>query len=67
MTEKNYKNIDTLCLREGYGHGNGEANLPPITQSTTFTYESTDQVAELFNLNDPGFFYTRLANPTVDA
>lgn len=67
MTEKIYKNIDTACLRAGYEPGNGEANLPPITQSTTFTYESTDQVAELFNLNDPGFFYTRLGNPTVDA
>lgn len=66
MTEKNYKNIDTACLRAGYTPGNGQANIPPITQSTTFNYGSTKQVADLFDLNDPGFFYTRLGNPTTD-
>lgn len=66
MTEKTYKNIDTACLRAGYAPGNGEANIPPITQSTTFNYESSKQVADLFDLNDPGFFYTRLGNPTTD-
>lgn len=66
MTEKIYKNIDTACLRAGYTPGNGEANIPPIIQSTTFNYSSTQQVAEIFDLNDPGFFYTRLGNPTTD-
>ena len=66
MTEKNYKKIETACLRAGYTPGNGQANIPPITQSTTFNYGSTRQVADLFDLNDPGFFYTRLGNPTTD-
>ena len=63
---KEYKNIDTACLKAGYEPKNGEANIPPIVQSTTFKYNSTKQVAEIFDLNDPGFFYTRLGNPTVD-
>lgn len=61
-----YKNTQTACLRAGYEPGNGQANIPPITQSTTFNYSSTKQVADLFDLNDPGFFYTRLGNPTTD-
>lgn len=61
-----FKNIETACLRAGYEPGNGEPNIPPITQSTTFKYSSSKQVADLFNLDDPGFFYTRLGNPTVD-
>lgn len=59
--------IETQCLHEGYSPKNGEPRVLPIAQSTTFTYESTQHVGELFDLTAPGFFYTRLANPTVDA
>ena len=46
---------------------NGEPQTLPICQSTTFKYESTEQVSKLFDLEEAGFFYTRLGNPTVDA
>ncbi|MCI7569857.1 MAG: O-acetylhomoserine aminocarboxypropyltransferase/cysteine synthase [Desulfovibrio sp.] len=59
--------IESLCLHGGYTPGNGDPRVLPITQSTTFTYESTAAVARLFDLQDEGFFYTRLGNPTVDA
>ena len=59
--------ISTKCLHSGYKPGNGEARALPIYQSTTFTYESTEHVGELFDLKVPGHFYTRLSNPTVDA
>ena len=58
---------ESLCLHGGYTPGNGEPRVLPIAQSTTFTYESTAAVARLFDLQDEGFFYTRLANPTIDA
>ena len=59
--------ISTKCLHSGYHPGNGEARALPIYQSTTFTYESTEHVGELFDLKASGHFYTRLSNPTVDA
>lgn len=59
--------IETQCLHEGYSPKNGEPRVLPIAQSTTFTYDSTQHVGELFDLTAPGFFYSRLANPTVDA
>ncbi|MBQ7609000.1 MAG: O-acetylhomoserine aminocarboxypropyltransferase/cysteine synthase [Desulfovibrionaceae bacterium] len=59
--------LETQCLHEGYSPKNGEPRVLPIAQSTTFRYESTEAVARLFDLADPGFFYTRLGNPTVDA
>ncbi|MEE0830023.1 MAG: O-acetylhomoserine aminocarboxypropyltransferase/cysteine synthase family protein [Longicatena sp.] len=46
---------------------NGEARTLPIYQSTTFKYDSTEQVAKLFDLSESGFFYSRIGNPTVDA
>lgn len=58
---------ESLCLHAGYTPGNGEPRVLPITQSTTFTYESTEAVARLFDLQDEGFFYSRLGNPTIDA
>ncbi len=58
---------ESLCLHAGYEPKNGEPRVVPITQSTTFRYESTAAVARLFDLEDAGFFYTRLGNPTVDA
>lgn len=59
--------IETQCLYAGYTPKNGEPQALPICQSTTFKYESTEQVSKLFDLEAAGFFYTRIANPTVDA
>ncbi len=56
----------SLCLHGGYEPKNGEAGALPIYPSTTFKYDSTDDVAKLFDLQASGFFYSRLANPTVD-
>lgn len=57
----------TKCLHAGYKPGNGEPGVFPVYQNTTYTYTSTDEVASLFDLKSAGFFYSRLANPTVDA
>lgn len=57
----------TKCLHEGYKGKNGEAHALPIYQSTTFNYDSSEHIGKLFDLTESGFFYTRLANPTVDA
>ena len=59
--------IETKCLHEGYSPENGQPRVLPIYQSTTFKYSSTEHVQELFDLSSNGFFYSRLANPTVDA
>ncbi len=59
--------IETQCLYAGYSPKNGEPQALPICQSTTFKYESTEQVSKLFDLEEAGFFYSRIANPTVDA
>ena len=59
--------IDTKCIQSGYAPKNGEARILPIYQSTTFKYESTEQMGRLFDLEEDGYFYTRLANPTNDA
>lgn len=59
--------ISTKCLHSGYQPGNGEPRALPIYQSTTFTYDSTDHVGDLFDLKAEGHFYTRLSNPTTDA
>lgn len=59
--------IETQCLYAGYSPKNGEPQTLPIYQSTTFKYASTEQVSKLFDLEESGFFYTRIANPTVDA
>ena len=58
---------ESLCLHAGYTPKNGEPRVLPIVQSTTFTYDSTAEVAKLFDLETSGFSYTRLGNPTVDA
>ena len=57
----------TQCLHAGYDPKNGEPGALPIIQSTTFKYDKTADVAALFDLKATGFFYSRLANPTVDA
>ena len=57
----------TLCVQAGWTPEKGEARVLPIYQSTTFKYETSDQMAKLFDLEEAGFFYTRLQNPTVEA
>lgn len=64
--EENYR-IETNCVQAGYTPKNGEARVLPIYQSTTFKYESTEQMGRLFDLEEEGYFYTRLQNPTNDA
>ncbi len=59
--------INTQCIQEGYSPKNGEPRVLPIVQSTTYKYDSSVEVGKLFDLEEDGFFYTRLANPTVDA
>ncbi len=59
--------IETKCVQSGYTPKNGEPRVLPVAMSTTFKYESTKEVGDLFDLKEEGFFYTRLANPTVAA
>ena len=59
-------NIETLCVQGGYKPENGQPRVLPIYQSTTYKYDSSEHVGKLFDLAEEGFFYTRLANPTVD-
>lgn len=59
--------IETKCLHSGYTPKNGESQVLPIYQSTTFRYDSTEEIGKLFDLSKEGFFYSRLGNPTVDA
>lgn len=66
MNKKDYS-IDTLCVHAGYNPHKGESRQLPIIQSTTFKYDSSEQMARLFDLEDTGYFYTRLQNPTNDA
>lgn len=60
-------NIDTICVQGGWQPKKGEPRQVPIYQSTTFKYETSEQMARLFDLEDSGYFYTRLQNPTNDA
>ena len=62
----NYK-IETKCVQSGYTPKNGEPRSLQIYQSTTYKYDSSDQMGRLFDLEDSGYFYTRLQNPTNDA
>ena len=62
----NYK-TSTVCVQGGYEPKNGESRIVPIVQSTTFKYESSEQMGNLFDLKESGYFYTRLSNPTNDA
>ena len=59
--------IETKCVQAGYEPGNGDPRVLPIAMSTTYKYESTQTVGDLFDLKADGFFYTRIGNPTVDA
>lgn len=58
--------FDTKCVQGAYVPKNGEARVLPLYQSTTFVYDTPEQLADVFNLKDPGFMYTRLGNPTVN-
>ena len=58
---------DTICVQGGYRPQSGESRIPPVAQSTTFFYGSTQAMADLFDLKSDGYFYSRLANPTVAA
>ena len=58
---------ETLCVQAGWKPKKGEPRIVPIIQSTTFKYETSEQMARLFDLEESGYFYTRLQNPTNDA
>ena len=64
--EKKFKR-ETLCVQGGWQPKKGEPRVLPIYQSTTFKYETSEQMARLFDLGEAGYFYTRLQNPTNDA
>ena len=61
------KKLDTICVQGGYKPKSGDPRVVPIVQSTTYYYEKASELADLFDLKAEGYFYTRLANPTVDA
>lgn len=58
---------ETLCVQAGWTPKKGDPRILPIYQSTTFKYDTSEQMARLFDLEDSGYFYTRLQNPTNDA
>lgn len=58
--------IETKCIQSGWHPTKGEPRVLPIYQSTTFKYDTSDQMGALFDLEEPGYFYTRLQNPTND-
>ncbi len=58
--------LETLCVQAGWNPKKGEPRVLPIIQSTTFKYETSEQMAKLFDLEESGYFYTRLQNPTND-
>lgn len=58
---------ETICVQGGWQPKKGEPRVLPIYQSTTFKYETSEQMAKLFDLEESGYFYTRLQNPTNDA
>ena len=57
---------DTMCIQAGYEPKNGESRMIPIIQSTTFKYDTSEDMGKLFDLEAEGYFYTRLQNPTND-
>ena len=66
MDQSSKYSINTLCVQGGYAPGNGEPRQIPIVQSTTFKYDSSDDMGKLFDLQASGYFYSRLQNPTCD-
>ena len=61
------RSMQTTCIQGGWQPKNGEPRILPIYQSTTFKYSTSEQMGRLFDLEENGYFYTRLANPTNDA
>ena len=60
-------NIETKCVQGGWTPHKGEPRQVPVYQSTTFKYDTSDEMGKLFDLEAEGYFYTRLQNPTNDA
>ena len=60
------RNLDTICVQGGWQPKNGERRVLPIYQSTTYKYDNSEQMGRLFDLEEEGYFYTRLQNPTND-
>lgn len=60
-------NIETKCVQAGYEPKNGEPRVLPLYQSTTYVYDTPEQLANLFDLSEPGHIYSRISNPTVSA
>ncbi|MBR2134487.1 MAG: O-acetylhomoserine aminocarboxypropyltransferase/cysteine synthase [Eubacterium sp.] len=58
--------LDSICVQGGYEPKNGEPRVIPIVQSTTFKYDSSEEMGDLFDLKKEGYFYSRLQNPTCD-
>ncbi|WP_295999456.1 PLP-dependent transferase, partial [uncultured Adlercreutzia sp.] len=63
MTES----LGTTCVQGGWRPGDGEPRQVPIYQNTTWKYDTSEHMGRLFDLEESGYFYTRLANPTNDA
>ena len=61
------QHLETVCVQGGYAPGNGEPRQIPIIQSTTFKYNTSEDMGKLFDLEAEGYFYSRLQNPTCDA
>ena len=57
---------DTICVQGGWQPKNGEPRVLPIYQSTTFKYATSEEMGKLFDLEEEGYFYSRLQNPTND-
>ena len=57
--------LETKCIHSGYTPSKGEPCALPICQSTTYKYDTTDEMGQLFDLKADGYFYTRLQNPTT--
>ena len=66
MNDKTHFSPETVCVQGGWTTKKGEPRVVPIYQSTTFRYETSEQMARLFDLEESGYFYTRLQNPTND-
>ena len=60
-------NIETKCVQAGWQPKKGEPRELPIYQSTTFKYDTSEEMGKLFDLEAEGYFYTRLQNPTNDS
>lgn len=58
--------VETLCVQAGYEAKNGETRIPPLYQSTTYKYDSADDVADLFDLKKEGHMYSRISNPSLE-